>query len=562
MTKSAEFLSNKEKRAELLNELGLVLRYSKGFGKYTAVYVVLGIAGIILGFISGLASKFLVDAVTGKDRNTLVTALCAFAGAGVFSILFSAFSQRLVAKINTDITNSLRGRIFSGVLESRWEEISVFPAGDIINRMSGDVSAVVKCITEVFPGVITRGFRFIGSFFIIFYYDRIMALIALLSAPVIVLSSRALLTKMREYNKRSKEIGSEVMSFTEESVRSLSFIKSFALTGLFSERYSALQNRQRETILDFNRFSVTVSIVMGITGLAAGFLSYGWGVYRLWTGAITYGTMVLFIQMASGLTGSFSSLVALIPEAVSAATGAGRLNELLSAEKEDETGVCSEFEGTPGILFENVDFSYKNGGKVFDGACFELNPGETAAVTGESGSGKTTLLRLMTALIYPSKGSIFLTDGERKIPLEARHRKLFACVSQENVLISGTVKDNLLAVNPSATDEEIISALKTACADFVFTLPQGINTYLSRGEGLSQGQKQRISIARALVSDRKIILFDEATAALDEENERKIMQNIFSSEKKRTCVFATHRQSVLGSADKVYNIENGRLTEV
>ena len=564
MGKIKKFLDNGEKRKEFSSELLWILRRSNKYRLFIVIYTFLGLFGVALSFVSGIASKYLIDAVTAQKKSMLLSAFAVFASMGIFSLVFSAFSQRLQIRINIKVTNELRAEIFDAILKSRWESITAVHSGDILNRLSSDIPSVVKFLLDCIPGLITKCFRFFGAFWIIFYYDKVLSLIALLGAPVIVISSRFLITRMRAFNKKTKEISSELMAFTEEATQSLTFIKSFSLSSLFLSKYNGLQNKQRDTLLDYNKFSVFTTTMISFTGLLVSFASYGWGVYRLWTGNISYGTMVLFLQLAGGLTSAFSALVGIVPEAVSAATGAGRLMQLYDLPREENDGTqLNKSVLPPDISFHNVSFHYKNGSDVLKETSFSVPPGETVAFVGPSGSGKTTVLRLLLGLVTPQSGHITVTDANGVQNVSAATRGWFSYVSQENMFFSGTVAENMRNVRPDASDGEIAAALKTAAADFVFDLPDGINSHINRATGgFSHGQLQRLSIARALLCDAPVMLLDEATSALDIDTEQRIIRNIFSSGFRKTCIITTHRESMLTVCSSVYKVENNRITKI
>lgn len=555
---------DKKKLSELGAELLWLFKYIKKYKAQIALYILIGIIGIFMSFASGISAKYLIDAVQTAARDKIVPAGAAVCLTGISSLLFNSANSRVSAVVNLKINNEISSDIFSSVLGAGWESVNEFHAGDILNRFSGDISAVVRCVINLVPGLFTKLVQFAGAFCIIFYYDRVMAFIALAGAPVLVLSSRFFIRRMRDYNREAKKNGSEIMSFIEEAAHNISFIKSFSLTGQFSEKYNSLLNKQKKTMLEFNRFSVYASAIVSVIGLLVSYTAYGWGVHRLWHAAISYGTMVLFLQLSGKLTSAFSAITALIPETVSAATSAGRLKELsdLPCENTEKEYICPDNEA-PGIKFKDVSFFYKDGTRVFEHIGFEVKPGETVALVGQSGSGKTTMLRIILGLVRPHSGKALLVCAGESHELSAATRRNFSYVSQENMLFSGSIADNLRMAAPAASDEQIEHALRLSCADFVFSLPQGINSVVKQeGKDFSRGQVQRISIARALIADASVLLLDEATSSLDRETERRIIENIFHSGFNKTCILTSHRQSMVDVCDRVFKVENGTVTDV
>ena len=295
----------------------------------------------------------------------------------------------------------------------------------------------------------------------------------------------------------------------------------------------------------------------------------GWCIFRLFTGAIDIGTMVLFIQLSSYLSSSISSLISSVPTVISATVSAGRIISVLNLprEEEDESLAAREiadFGEAPEIEFRDVSFGYKNGGKVFSEVNLTVAPGEFAAFVGPSGGGKTTLLRLLLGLVKPQSGKATLSAKGKTTEISSVTRRIFTYVPQEKAMFSGTVAEMLRLFSPEATDEEINAALKAACAyDFVAALPEGINTPLGeRGAGFSEGQNQRLAIARAVLRKAPVLLLDEATSALDLETERRVLENITALCRGKTLIVMTHRESVLPLCDSVYRISGGKVEKV
>ena len=381
---------------------------------------------------------------------------------------------------------------------------------------------------------------------------------------------------MRAYNKRMREVSSQVMTFNEESFQNVQVIKSFGLTALYEKKLRQVQKIYRDVRLDYNKFSIVTSAFMSLIGSAVSMVCFGWGVYRLWTGHITYGTMTLFLQMATSLSGSFSSLVYMVPRAISAATAAGRIMAVSELPKEkcenlDQIRDFLEANRSYGIQVQvkGMDFSYCTGKKVFQNADFVARPGEIVALVGPSGEGKTTMLRILLGIVNVQKGTVTVTSGntsndDQTYPISAATRMLFSYVPQGNTMFAGTIGENLRIMKENATDEELNRVLKLACADrFVHSIPTGLNSPIrERGGGFSEGQIQRLSIARALLADAPILLLDEATSALDVKTERQVLKNIMKAEKNKVCIVTTHRPSVLGICSRVYRISGGSITKV
>lgn len=379
---------------------------------------------------------------------------------------------------------------------------------------------------------------------------------------------------MRDYNKKMRKVSSEVMSFNEESFQNIQSIKSFDLIGLFSDKLKNVQENYRAVFLDYNKFSVYTSSLMSVMGFITSSSCLVWVAYKyLWKiGLDEMGSVTMLMMIANLLSGSFKSLAGLIPSAISATTCAGRIMEFFDLPKEenlDDEKVKLIDNNTKdkglSIELDNVEFSYDDTKVVFKDANVKAAPGEIIALVGPSGEGKTTMVRLFLGLIKTKSGKAIIKDiNGLSCNISAATRRFFAYVPQGNTIFSGTIADNMRMVKPDATDDEIVEALKAACAyDFVDRLPDGINSKVGeRGGGFSEGQAQRLSIARALLRKSPILLLDEATSALDVFTEREVLRNIMNMGYARTCIVTTHRPSVLTMCDRVYKIDNGKVCDI
>ena len=557
---------------EMYEETKWMYTYAKKYKFQIVFYICLGIMTTLMGLASSVGSKYLIDAVTGQDTGNIALIAIFIVSMGLFSIGINAVTTMISARINIQVNNEIQAEVYDKILVADWISMKEFHSGDLLNRLNGDVNTVASSILSWIPSLITRGVQFLGILAIILYYDPTMAVIALGSAPVMVIVSKTLMKKMRDYNKRMREVSSEVMSFNEESFQNIQSVKAFDLVEFFSNRLRNVQQNYKDVYLDYNKFSVYTSSFMSVVGMFVAYACFGWGVYRLWTGHITFGTMTLFVQLSSQLSSSFKSLVSLVPSAISATTSAGRIMEFFKIKNEtklDDEKVRLIQNNTQGkglsVELEDVNFSYNSTKTVFKNANIVANPGEIVALVGPSGEGKTTMVRLLLGLINAKSGSAVIKDiNGISCKISSATRRFFAYVPQGNTIFSGTIADNMRMVKPDASDDEIIDALKTACAyDFVKKLPQGINSKVGeRGGGFSEGQAQRISIARALLRKSPILLLDEATSALDVFTERQVLRNIMNSGYARTCIVTTYRPSVLTMCDRVYRIDSGDVSDI
>ncbi len=568
LKKLTEKIKNGEIR-EILAELNWIYNYGLKYKWSILWYIMLGIFGVVMSYGASVLSKYIIDAVTGKDSGVLIPLGVFYVAMQIAKIIINAVTSRVSAKINLKVDLEIRSDIYRKIMDADWEQMSEYHSGDLLNRIDNDVSIVSSSVLGWMPNFITAVFRFAGALGIILYYDKILAVISLISAPVMLLISRTTMKKMREYIKKSREASTGVMVFNEESFHNLQVIKSFGITDFYKEKLESVQEKYKEVQLLHNKFSIKNSTIMSATGMAVATFCFMWAVYRLWSGDITYGTMTLFLQMSATLSAAFTNLVRTVPSAISSATAAGRvmaIAELPKESKEDDekAQMILESSKNKGITVRSFEmgFVYSDDKRVFRNVDFVANPGEIIAVVGSSGGGKTTMLRLILGIVHPREGGIEICSAKgEKLPVSASTRCMFAYVPQENTLFAGTVAENLRLLNRDATDEEIYEALRIACAeDFIKNLPSGINTPVyEKGTGFSEGQIQRLSIARAILADVPVLLFDEATSALDPETEKNLLKNIVESEKGRTCIITTHRPGVLGICNRVYRIKDGEM---
>ena len=547
-----------------------IYSYAKRYKKEIVFYIVLGLFGTVMGLGLSVVSKYMIDIVTGYDTSSLWIMIVATLGLNVFSLVFGSLNSRISLKINIRIQNDIQADIFDKIINVNWLDISKFHSGDILNRFSSDASTVAGSAIGWFPTVVTNVFSFIGAFALIMYYDPIMAAIALGSSPILLISSKYLMGRMRKYNEKLKIMNSEFLSFEGETFNNIDSVKSFDLVPLFSRKLRDFQKRYKDISLELNTFSIKTNIWMTIIGNLVSYACFGWGIYQLWTGRITYGTMTLFLNQAGKLSSAFSALVGVVPSTISSTMSARRIMDIVELpkevrEKEDTTYLQEVADKGFGIKLEDVFFAYVEDKQVLTSSSLIARPNEIVALVGPSGEGKTTLIRMFLGLIVPNDGTAMLVDcNGDEIALGAATRRFFAYVPQGNSIFSGSIADNLRMVKEDATDEELIEALKIACAyDFVMAIPEGINGKLGeKGRGLSEGQAQRIAIARAVLCDAPVLLLDEATSALDVATERKVLKNIIQQRPNKTCIVTTHRPSVLNMCQRVYRVMDTKITQL
>ena len=554
---------------EIMKEWIWMGKYMKRYWLGIAFYVCLGLIGVGMGLAASVAQKNLINAVTSADKvvNDVLVAASMVASLAIMQIFISAGSSWVSTRINIRVVNEIREEIFKKLISTRWESLASYHSGDIINRLEGDVNAIANGAIGFVPSLITRLAQFIGSLVIIMYHEPTMAIFAFFSAPILLITGRPMMRIMRKHNESMRDINGRILSFNEEVFQNVQLVKSFDLGLTYCKNLRGLLSEYKTIRLKYNRVSILMSLLMGFVGLIAGYSCYAWGVYCLFTGEIDYGEMTLFISLTGSLSGTFSALVGLVPSAISTATAAGRVMEVtqLPAESDDYAaealalGEASREQGVR-IQVRDVTFRYKDAETdVLQGVSIDVEPGQVVAFVGPSGGGKTTVLRLMLALLQAKEGSITVSsaDGAVSMPLTESIRRLCAYVPQGSSIFSGTIESNLRAVKPDATEEEIITALKTADAwSFLSVLP---DTYRSevgeKGHNFSEGQLQRLSIARAILRNAPILIMDEATSALDIVTEARVLRNIMTENPNRVCLITTHRASMLDYSDVIFRVD-------
>ncbi|WP_300081556.1 ABC transporter ATP-binding protein [uncultured Thomasclavelia sp.] len=553
---------------EMWEEIKWMFSYGKNYKKEIVFYTILGVFSTVMSLISSVASKELINIVTGIQTNRALEMAVLMVSMSLFSLLFNQAMSRITLKINIRIQNEIQADIFDKIIEVNWLDLSGYHGGDLLNRFSSDVGTVANSAIGWVPNLIINFFSFIATLCLILYYDPTMLFLTLANMPIMLLSSKVMMSRLRKYDMKVKEMNSEMMAFETETFSNIDSIKSFSLVHLFSDRLKGFQKRFKDVSLEYNWFSIKYNTIISLLGMVVSFSFYGWAVYRLWSGAINYGEMTLFLQQSGRLSSTFSALVSIIPSTISATISAKRLMEIIFLPKEPLDIKTSEYldriqDKGFSLELEDVYFSYIQNKNVLVSSDLKANPGEIVALVGPSGEGKTTMIRLFLGLITPNQGNAYLIDYQgKKYHLDASTRSLFAYVPQGNTIFSGTIAENLRMVKEDASDEEIIEALRSACAyEFVSRLEGGINAKIgARGQGLSEGQCQRIAIARALLREAPILLLDEATSALDVSTERKVLNNIMINHPNKTCIVTTHRPSVLNMCQRVYRVMDTKLT--
>ena len=439
--------------------------------------------------------------------------------------------------------NRMQQRLLDRILRSEWHSKEKRHTGDVINFL-----------TETMPNSLSTLALFIGAFAYLYSMDKVLSLVIVAMVPVVIILSRIYMRKMRQLSRDVRTCDSKVQSVLTETVQNRMLIKIMESDDAMIDKLETTQSELRQMVVKRTFFSVIANFVLNF-GFSLGYLiAFLWSAIRLSNHTLTFGGMTAFLQLVNRVQGPAKNLTKLVPEFVYVFTSAERLMELEDNPLEEQ-GHPVYVNAPCGVRLNNISFAYEEGGNVVEDLSFDFKPGSCTAILGETGAGKTTLVRMILALMFPQKGTVEIYNKKESKQLTPLMRCNFVYVPQGNTLLSGTIRDNLLLGKLDATDEEMEEALKVSCAEFVLDLPEGLDTVCSEsGGGLSEGQAQRIAIARALLRDRSIMLFDEATSALDPETERNLLQNILAKHDK-TVIFITHRPAVMDYCDQTLKID-------
>lgn len=520
-----------------------------------ALSTIIGIANVLCQLLWVLACKHAIDIATGNAKGSIATTGCVIGLVMLSEIILRSCNRWINSIQGVKAANNIRLRIFSRLMRSEWQYMQKHHSGDLINRLEGDVSNITSLIIGAIPAIIVLVVQLAGSFFLLFGMNNILAIAILFILPACMLVSRLYVTRMRRFNREVRDSDSRIQSVLQESLQHKTIIKTLEQNDSTEEHLGRLQDELRGKVRKRTKFSIGAFSFIQL-GFAAGYLTaFMWGVYGLSIGTTTFGTLSAFLQLVGLIQRPTIDLSRYIPEVTSALTAAERLKEIEELPKEIE-GDKIMLAGTCGIRFRSVTFSYDDAEQnIFEQFDFDFEPGSTTAIVGDTGAGKTTLIRLMVALVHPRHGKVSIYNRHEEQESSPLTRSNFVYIPQGNSLISGSIRDNIIMGNRQADDAMIQKALHTACAEFVYNLPYGIETQVAElGGGLSEGQAQRIAIARSLLRPGSILILDEVTSALDNNTEKELLKRLTSEKTGKTLIFVTHRPAVLEYCDKVLNI--------
>ncbi len=529
-------------------------RAAEGVRRRIALQTVVGLVHVAISLFYVWTSKQLVDIATSRIEGSLYLFIALMAACIGLQILLSAAVSRMEVETEIDMKNRLRFRLFSHIMDCRWSGSGGMHSGDVMNRLLDDVDSIANTISIVVPQSIVTAIQFISALTFLSILDYRLALVVTLILPAFMLFGRLYARRIRGYTKQIRDMDSNVQTHIQEYMQHRTLVASMEYTQHVVEDLELMQNDLREKVMHRTHFTL-FSRKMMQTGFSAGYMSaFVWGVFCLRQGA-GYGTMTAFMQLAGQVQRPLMELSRQLPSFIHITTSVDRLAAIAALPKE-EHGASANLGEDVGLEMRDVKFSYEDGVTVMENFSFDFKPHSITAVVGRTGVGKSTIMRLILGLISPERGSVTFYNNDMKAAASALTRCNVAYVPQGNSLISGTIRSNLLLGDPTASEEQMREVLHIAVADFVFDLPDGLDTLCSEaGAGLSEGQAQRIAIARALLRKGAVLLMDEPTSSLDASTEQQLLHNLADYASGRTVIIVTHRPLPAGYATGIVNLD-------
>lgn len=536
-----------------------LLQYAKPYIGKIFLIMLLNLVTTVITLLMAQISKEIIDnASDGKPILVLILVYVALILGiqGVYIV-----SSLVATMVNEKFSFGIRKQIYEKIINSHWMDVKKYHTGDLMTRLTSDAGNIADGIVNTLPGILKLFIELLLVFCMLFWYSPLLAVLALSIAPVAGIASFWLGRKLKKLQVKVQESESAYRSFLQESLANLLIVKAFANEKYYTDRLVDLRNERFYWVYKRTKFGLAGSTVMSVSFQAGYIAAFAYGALQISRKVITYGTMSVFLTLVNRVQEPVIGLAQQIPKVVSVLASAGRVMELQSIpfeEKEKEQILAKQV----GIQIEHLTFGYAEE-TVLENVSLQIYPGEFVAIIGESGIGKTTLIRLVMSFMSNSQGEIrFYNENGEKERANAGTRNFIAYVPQGNTLFSGTVRENIRVGKLDASEEEMLEALKLSSGyEFVMELPDGLDTVIGeRGHGLSEGQAQRIAIARAFLRKAPLLILDEATSSLDEATELKVIQGLQKLEPKPTCLIITHRRSILPFCDREVKIENKHIS--
>ena len=536
--------------------LGWIIKSSKRYIWAVVILTVLSASISLSAVALALVSKKVIDIATGNAQGDFLKSGLLLFAIVIFQIIISGINSILRVNVNSKLVIALRNRLFSKVSKRKYSELYEYHSGELVNRFTSDIDVVVSGCVNIVPSVVAMVSKIIGGISALLILDKRIALLILAFGITVPMLGRVINRRFKILHKQCQESEGKTRSFLQECFANIIVLKIFSSEASFAKKLGQYMKKNHQLKMKRAGISTVTHLSLHTFFTAGYYVVLLWGAGSIAKGAITYGTLNAFLQLVQQLRAPMQNVSGIMPQYYSMLASAERLIELENGDVDkapDEEKISVIKKAFNSIEFKNIDFAYKDEA-ILSNCNFKVESGKITALTGESGSGKSTVLKLILGLYEAQNGTITI-NGD--IPLDTSLRGIFAYVPQGNMILSGTVRENITLCNEKISEEELINVSKAACIyDIISELPDGFDTVLTeRGGGLSEGQIQRISIARALLTDAPVLLFDEATSALDEATETELLNNI-KVMKEKTVLFITHRNTSLKVCDKIIHVED------
>ncbi|WP_240474533.1 ABC transporter ATP-binding protein [Thomasclavelia saccharogumia] len=528
-----------------------------------------GLLTIISMAISGsfilmaVVSKKILDIATKSTTGSIINTCIFLFGIIAFQAVANIISNNCRVRSQAKIENSMKEYLLTTLLDKEYQEIITLHSGELMNRFTSDIEIVAGGIVGFIPQIFSLFTKIIAGIWVLFTIDAKFTLIILIIGMITVVCSRLYSKKFRFLHKAVQQSQGVARSFMQECIENVIVIKSFVNENAIKEQLEEKQNYNYQLRVKQNAISNLASTSIYVMMTTGYYVALGWGAIQISKGLLTFGTLTAFLQIIDQIKAPFRNVSGLIPRYDSMIASAARLMEIENLNDESKNhkieNIKCFYDRFEGIGLEHGDFSYDDKEVLKDVSIF-IPKGNVIAITGESGNGKTTLFHLLLGLIKLNNGKLFIQTHDDQIMIDAGTRNMFSYVPQGNMILSGTIKENILFGNQNASDKQIEQAIEIACLkDVIDELPEGINTVLKeRGIGLSEGQRQRIAVARAIISEAPVLLLDECTASLDGDTEKRLLDNLKNFQQK-TVLCISHRSAAIACCDLIIEVKDGKI---